>query len=840
MATLPLTQLRPAQGAATARRLSLVLRGARRAPLTLGLLATMALFGVLTGSIHHSLLGTPLLDQVGFGLPALRHGQVYTLLANIPFALFPWMLVTIGLMVIILLLPYEVIAGTRRALLVFGASQLGGYLLAVLLVAWPLDALGSGWGHYLATSRDVGPSAGAFGATAALVWHLPRRLRLPAGLALFLYLGSFLVTTHRIWDVEHLFAASIGLTVGARLKGEAITVSLPRRRSFHALRSTPRLLIAGLVALVGLLNVLWAFNPHLAARFEQLAANPLPFALVEGTTTLSVLTGLALILLGRGLLHGRRAAWLATMMLMPAPTVVHLLTAGHVVPRALAIRAILLALLLLHRRDFRARADVVTLRRAVRIAGGALALLPVYAALGFTLLRGAFAQPLTLSLAAHETLARMLFLGGPLAAGDGHSQWFLDSISIAWAGVLVYAAVALLRPVLRPTVTTDGDSAVADALLRAWGATGVAYMTSWPGNVRLLNGARDAYLAYRLIGGVALVLGDPVGSPEGGVRVIDEFVDICAQNGWTPAFYAVTPRYLAEFARHGLAAIQVGEDTQIDLATLAFKGKAWQDVRTAINRAGREGISFRFIDPAGEPALVAQLWEIDAAWKAAKNLPEMGFTLGKLTEPLDPEVRIAAAVDATGQLRGFVTWLPIHASRGWVLDLMRRRDGGFPGVMEFLIAKSALAFQAEGYQVLSLATAPLARVTRGDEETRLLERALAVMGDKLDPFYNFNSLFEFKRKFQPTWAPVYLAYPGAASLPKIGYAIVRAYLPSVSPGDVRAIVAQGVSKGMPEVRRSVRPAFRRLTTPRSPAGSAPEPCPEPLLEAGEQVAELVG
>jgi hypothetical protein len=78
------------------------------------------------------------------------------------------------------------------------------------------------------------------------------------------------------------------------------------------------------------------------------------------------------------------------------------------------------------------------------------------------------------------------------------------------------------------------------------------------------------------------------------------------------------------------------------------------------------------------------------------------------------------------------------------------------------------------------------------------------MGDRLDAFYHFNSLFAFKRKFQPEWVPVYLAYPGAASLPKIGYAIVRAYLPSLSAKDVRALVARGV----PRPHRSLRPTRR--------------------------------
>ncbi|HEU4752777.1 MAG TPA: phosphatidylglycerol lysyltransferase domain-containing protein, partial [Armatimonadota bacterium] len=147
----------------------------------------------------------------------------------------------------------------------------------------------------------------------------------------------------------------------------------------------------------------------------------------------------------------------------------------------------------------------------------------------------------------------------------------------------------------------------------------------------------------------------------------------------------------------------------------------------------------------------------------------------------------------------------------WVLDLMRRRDDAFSGVMEFLIAKSALAFKEEGAQFISLAVAPLARVERPDCETRLLERLLSTLGDRLDTFYSFSSLFEFKRKFQPSWLPVYLAYPGAASLPKIGYAVLRAYLPTLSVLDARLLL----SRPVPHKQARVRPE-----SPPVPASSA--------------------
>lgn len=64
--------------------------------------------------------------------------------------------------------------------------------------------------------------------------------------------------------------------------------------------------------------------------------------------------------------------------------------------------------------------------------------------------------------------------------------------------------------------------------------------------------------------------------------------------------------------------------------------------------------------------------------------------------------------------------------------------------------------------------------------------------ERLEPFYGFRALLAFKQKFRPRWEPVYLLFPGVASLPRISLAILRAYLPGLGPGEVRALLAEAV------------------------------------------------
>lgn len=145
-------------------------------------------------------------------------------------------------------------------------------------------------------------------------------------------------------------------------------------------------------------------------------------------------------------------------------------------------------------------------------------------------------------------------------------------------------------------------------------------------------------------------------------------------------------------------------------------------------------------------------------------------------------MRLALAVSSAGDIDGFLSWLPVYgpggAHHGWTLDLMRRREGGFASVMEFLIGSSARVFAEEGAQILSLSGAPLAHETADDEGR--IARLLGQLGNMLEPVYGFRSLHRFKQKFNPRYEPIYLLYRDEGDLARIGQALVRAFLPDAT------------------------------------------------------------
>lgn len=425
----------------------------------------------------------------------------------------------------------------------------------------------------------------------------------------------------------------------------------------------------------------------------------------------------------------------------------------------------------------------------------------VACALGAQLRRGRrWAWRLTLGyalLSAVTTLLVLIFVIfqdyeslGAVTAGTG----------LLWAGeaaLLITGRSAFTVPWRRRVDgnhKAGGGDVVEDvkSMIRQHGGSTMTWMTTWDG-MNYFFGANHSVVGYRRHAGTIIALADPVSDQAQASTLVGEFVRFCESQGTTPCFFSVS----AEVAHHvhqlGWQSLQIAEDTIIDLPDLQMKGKKWQNVRSALNKAEKAQTSFILgrLD-AQSDHLRSQIREISEQWVGEKELPEMGFTLGTVEEALDPEVRIALAVDSSNVVQAILSWLPVYGTgghiRGWTLDVMRKRTGsGANNMIEFLIARSAMSFKDDGVEFVSLSGAPLARAT-DDSDIRGLDRGLDLLGHTLEPFYGFRSLHQFKAKFNPRFEPVYLCFRDEADLPRIGLAISRAYLPTATPRQLVALM----------------------------------------------------
>ncbi|MFD7871981.1 bifunctional lysylphosphatidylglycerol flippase/synthetase MprF [Microbacterium sp. NPDC059771] len=366
---------------------------------------------------------------------------------------------------------------------------------------------------------------------------------------------------------------------------------------------------------------------------------------------------------------------------------------------------------------------------------------------------------------------------------DGETELALAS-GVLWLLILVYLIVVrrAFRARRRSKLGAQPAPTLADLEkeLKTHGGGTLSWMTTWEGNA--FARVDGGIVAYQRRNSVALALADPIGPRERRTDAVRDFIRAAEGAGLIPCFFSADEATRAAVPETWRSLV-VADDTIVDLPGLEFTGKRWNSVRTSLNKAGREDMTFRMTHLKEEPwGVQQQLRAISEAWVGDKDLPEMRFTLGTLEEAEDPEVRLALAIAPNGDVDGFLSWLPIYGEggivRGWTLDLMRRREGGFGPVMEYLIGSSAKQFSDEGAQIMSLSGAPLAHDYPPD--AGMIAALSDRLAEALEPVYGFGSLHRFKQKFHPRYETMYLLFRDESDLTRIGGALTRAFLPDAT------------------------------------------------------------
>ena len=836
-----MTTTRASAGRQIRRVTDLARSGTSGAPVSMSLLVVIWVLGVAADTVfgpNHDAV-----HRFAAGVGALEHGRVWTVLTSGVWAqgLAGTLVATVA--IVLVSAPLERRMGSRRFAVAAVATQVLGTLLA-LGVAEAIQTVDETWGFRLHLGVAVGPTTWIVGvamvasSTMTTLWR--RRLRI----GLIVLLTTLALFSGHLLALARLSCAFIGLALGPMIVGRSA-----RGARMAGTRREGRVLVALVVAAAALGPVLAALSPNavgpLAVLRELFRGGEWTPAEVRelcaqaragedcrrgllalrlggiGPTILSLMPSLLLLVLADGLRRGRRFAWIATVA---AQSVLLVLSLANFAIRYVGFadeqslfygldspnlyRTLapfltplgVLILLIVTRRFFTVSAPRGSYRRLwLRLAALGALLAVAYTMLGLLAADGFDRRPTAIGLVADypQRLIPPVYLQwlDPRFLPDDTATTLLYE----WTGVLLWlVACTAIAASFHAPVYGDAldDNDRARRLLITTGGSPLSWMTTWRGNRYWFTPDGTGYVAYRVIAGVALTTGDPVGPPVTMPTAVAGFAEFATDNGWTPCFYSVTGRLRDVTDAMGWAGIQVAEETVLRLNALQFKGKKFQDVRTALNRAEKSGVRAEWTKfPEAEIAVTDQITAISEEWVADKGMPEMGFTLGGLDELDDPQVRCLIAVDDERTVHGVTSWLPVYRDGrvvGWTLDFMRRRSEGFRPAMEFLIASAALSLKAEGAEFVSLSGAPLATIEPGGGDTEedrergtlaaVMDTVLELLGRTLEPVYGFRSLLAFKAKFQPDYVPMYMTFADPAALPSIGNAVGRAYLPEVSVG----------------------------------------------------------
>ena len=290
-----------------------------------------------------------------------------------------------------------------------------------------------------------------------------------------------------------------------------------------------------LTMLIGLSDIIAIFKPGWPHRLHKLS-HFVPGTLTNVTRTADVIIGLMLLLLAHALHRRKRRAWQAVLALLAFDIGIHFYHKQHV---PTAVVAIVLVIALLYFRDeFYAEGDQRNRWRALW-AIVALVVADVVIGLTYILLARGLATDYSFSQRVWEVITGLVGVSGPV-------QWSPEA-----RGDLGQADAARVRELLAKHGDRDslGYFALRNDKSVIWSPTG------------------KAAICYRVVSGVMLASGDPIGDPEAWPGAITPFMDEAARHAWAPAVMGCSELGAEVWCREGhLTALELGDEGLVGFA----------------------------------------------------------------------------------------------------------------------------------------------------------------------------------------------------------------------------------------------------------------------------------
>jgi phosphatidylglycerol lysyltransferase len=153
-------------------------------------------------------------------------------------------------------------------------------------------------------------------------------------------------------------------------------------------------------------------------------------------------------------------------------------------------------------------------------------------------------------------------------------------------------------------------------ILSAHGRSALDYFKAAADKSIFFSSTGDSFLAYRVAGSFAIVLGDPVGPEPEIPRIIQAFALACARSGCRFALYQTLPEFLRLYDRLGFKKLKLGADAVVDLKAFTLRGGRARSLRASIHKAERLGVSAHWNAPPLSTALLDELQSVANEWHA--------------------------------------------------------------------------------------------------------------------------------------------------------------------------------------------------------------------------------
>ncbi|MDQ1700921.1 MAG: lysyl-tRNA synthetase, class, partial [Frankiaceae bacterium] len=436
---------------------------------------------------------------------------------------------------------------------------------------------------------------------------------------------------------------------------------------------------AWIIGLSGVLNITSTFAPRLYHHVRAVA-EAFPAEVTGAATGATVFSGVLLLLLTRGLRRRKQRAHRLAVAVLAITAVLHIARGLDVGESIVCL--VLLVALLVYRAEFYAASDP-------RTRWGALAwfLTAAPIAVGFSLAvlmwrARTIVTPHPFSAELEHVLLGLIGVTGPLEfTSQRMDNAFGTALFVLGALIGISTIYLVLRPA-EPLASLDAEDErrLRELLAKHGAGDSLGYFALRRDKAVIWSPTGKSAITYRVISGVMLASGDPLGDSEAWPGAIKQFIQEAERHAWVPAVIGCSERAAEVWSREAdLDALEFGDEAVLDVANFSLDGRPMRNVRQMVNRVERADFTaavckVRDIAPERIKELSAQA----SSWASTETERGFSMALGRLGDPADADCLMVEALfpaeradpGPVGDVAGLLSFVP-WGSDGFSLDVMR-------------------------------------------------------------------------------------------------------------------------------------------------------------------------
>ena len=549
-----------------------------------------------------------------------------------------------------------------------------------------------------------------------------------------------------------------------------MTNSLNKKRFKSRLKFWPVFLVSAYIFLSGLSIVIYL----LLDRFHKntdVWDDFFPLGFYHWGKLLLIVLSFALIYLAFYLYRRNRMAWILALVVIALQSFINL----HHHDNFYLLLAYFFGfiLLIIFRKEFKIRNELRNLRQGIMISGIILLIALLYGAFGFWLAYARdFGENLHWGRALWLALREYLLIGSStIIPKTRQAVWFVDSLHAVGVTSFLIVLNSLFRPLQYHYETLPQERDLARKILHKYKNSCLGYLQLWEDKSFFFSRKENSFVAYVVVGGAALVLGEPVGPREIKQEIIEDFIDYAYERNWSVAFYSVEKNNLDFYKSLNFDSLKIGEQALVEINNFSQKVATKKDFRR-LNKIFAD-YSFESLESPQSPEIINQLAAVSHAWLAIPGRKERTFSVGSFSREYAKLTQLYVLKDKNGKIIAFANCPNSYCEKSISVDMMRYLPTAPNCTMDFLFMKTILACQEKGYEYFDLGLAPLSGLKK--DKMTLAERTVAQIYDNLNVFFSFRGLRAYKEKFSPEWKEMFLVYQGGkVGLVKTALALTRA------------------------------------------------------------------